>query len=112
MNNLLTICAIFLVSLALGLIKYGSLADQYKNKSWQLKFIEMWNDFVNFFVGGLIGYYIILIRWPLLIKTGVLNTGDIFLITILLISLFGHLCVLSNNITEGIKAIIDKFFRG
>lgn len=41
MNNLIVIGIIFLVSLILGLIKYGSIASAYKGKPWQLKFIEI-----------------------------------------------------------------------
>lgn len=102
------IVAIFFVSLILGLIKYGSLADSYKNKSWKLKLIEIWNDFVNFLVAGLIGYYFILIRWPLLLKGEVLNISDFALFIIFMLGLFGHLCVMSKNITEGIEAIIKR----
>lgn len=111
MNNFIVV-HIFIGSLILGLIKYGSIADSYTNKRWQLKFIEIWNDFINFFIPGLIGYYFIVIRWPLLLNGGNLGTGDIFLLIIFLFGLFGHLCVVSHNITEGIKAIIDKYFKG
>lgn len=108
MSSLLDIVIILLISILLGWIKYGSLADNYKNSSWQLKFIEIWNDFINFFFAGLIGYYFILVKWPLLLKGNALNTSDIFLLIILLLGLFGHLCVISKNITDGIKAILKK----
>jgi hypothetical protein len=107
MNNLIIII-IFLVSLFLGLIKYGSLADSYKGKSWKLKFVEMWNDFINFFITGLIGYYFILIRWPMLSKGEMLNVSDFALFVIFILGLFGHLCVISKNITEGVEAIIKR----
>lgn len=108
MNNLIITGIISLVSLILGLIKYGSIADAYKGKSWQLKFIEIWNDFMNFFIAGLVGYYFVLVRWPLLLKGDALSTGDFVLFIIFTLGLFGHLCVMSKNITEGIEAILKR----
>lgn len=112
MNNTIVVIIISLISLVLGLIKYSSLAKAYKSSPWQLKFIEIWNDFINFFIPGLIGYYFVLIRWPLILNGQSLNTSDLFLLIVFLIGLFGHLCVLSNNFTEGIRAIVDKYFKG
>lgn len=108
MNYLIVIGILFLVSLALGYIKYGSLADQYKNKSWQLKFIEFWNDFANFLIAALVGYYFALVRLPLLTKGEGLNTSDFLLFIIFTLGVFGHLCVMSKNITEGIQAILKR----
>lgn len=108
MNNVAIIVIIFFVSLALGLIKYGSISSAYKNKPWQLKFIEIWNDFMNFFIAGLIGYYFILIRWPLVLEGEVLNTSDFILFIIFMIGVFGHLCVMSKNITEGVETILKR----
>jgi len=108
MNNVYIITIIFLVSLHLGFIKYASLANQYKNTTWHSKFIEIWNDFMNFFITGLIGYFFISSRLPLLLKGGVLNTSDFIVFFIFMLGIFGHLCVISLNITEGIKAIISR----
>lgn len=58
-SDLLIIIAIFLESLILGVIKFQSLSKSYENSSWQLKFIEWWNDFMNFFISGLIACYYI-----------------------------------------------------
>ncbi len=106
--NTNSLIVLFLISLILGYIKYGSLSGHYEGKSWQLKFIEWWNDFLNFFITGLIGYYFVLIRWPLLSKGEVLGTSDFALFTIFALGLFGHLCVMSKNITDGIEAILKK----
>ena len=106
MNNLIIFGVVILASLILGLIKYSSLADQYKGKPWQSKFNEAWNDFINFFIAGLIGYYFVLVKWPLLQKGEVLNTGDFVLFIIFALGMFGHLCVISKNITDGVEEIL------
>lgn len=108
MNNPLVFIVVTLVSLALGLIKYGSLADQYKDKSWQSKFNEGWNDFINYFIAGLIVYYFIVIKWPLLQKGEALYVGDLILFIIFALGSFGHLCIISKNITDGVEAILKK----
>ena len=100
--------AILLVSLILGYIKYGSLAPSREDWSWQLNFVELWNDVANFLIAGLVGYYFTLVRWPSLSKGEPLNISDFGLFIIFAMGLFGHLCVVSNNITKGIEAILKK----
>lgn len=110
----LTIGIIFVVSLIFGLIKYyGNVvtsfnSEEYREKPWQWKFIEIWNCFVNFFLGGLIGYYFVSVRWGLISQGEALNTGDFVLIFIFVFCVFGHFVYLIKNITEGIYKIIDK----
>lgn len=108
MINPVIIGAIVIASLILGYIKYGSVAPSRKGWSWQLNFVEFWNDFINFLIAGMVGYYFILIRWPLLSKGGSLDLSDFGLFIIFAMGLFGHLCVVSNNITKGIEAIIKR----
>lgn len=108
MFNLIVLALVVIASLVLGLIKYGSLADQYKGKPWQLKFNEIWNDFVNFFIAGLVGYFFVLARLPLLLKGEQLNFSDFGLLVVFMLGLFGHLCVMSKNITDGITAIFKR----
>ncbi|HOX29770.1 MAG TPA: hypothetical protein P5080_02250 [Candidatus Paceibacterota bacterium] len=108
--------AIFLItiivaSLILGLIKYKSISDQYVGKKWQSKFSEMWNDFFNYFISGLIGYYFIFIRLPFL-NGDSMNAIDIVLFFIFILGIFGHLCVISKNLADGIQAILDKILKG
>ena len=106
MNDLIIITLIVLVSLVLGLIKFNTINT--RNNSWQLKFVEIWNDFFNFFIVGLIGYYFFLARLPQLLNGGVLNIFDFVLFIIFTLGLFGHLCVLSKNITDGIEVIFKR----
>lgn len=106
MDNSISMEIIFFVSLVLGSIKFGSLETaQWR---WQQKFAEVFNNFLNFLIPGLIGYYFILVRWPLLVGGEALKVSDFVLLAIFAMGLFGHLCVLSLNITEGVKAILDR----
>lgn len=118
MNSLIVVGILFLISLILGCIKYKSIYSYYdfdkdekkprKNAPWQLKFAEIWNDSVNFFIAGLVGYYFVLVRLPLLLKGEALGFSDFVLFIIFILGLFGHLCVMSLNITKGIEAIISR----
>ena len=108
MDDLNVLTIVILSSFALGLIKYSSLANQYKDKIWQSKFIEIWNDFINFLVAGLIGYYFVLVKWPMLRNGGTLNKGDFVLFIIFALGMFGHLCVISKNITDGVEEILKS----
>ncbi|HLE49043.1 MAG TPA: hypothetical protein VI819_03370 [Patescibacteria group bacterium] len=117
MNNSI-IVGIFLISLVLGSIKYKSIYSYYdfekdekkprKNAPWQLKFAEIWNDSFNFFIAGLIVYYFALIRLPLLLKGEALVFSDFILFIIFILGVFGHLCVMSLNITKGVEAILSR----
>lgn len=108
MGNFFFLILIIIASIVLGLIKYGSLADQYKDKPWQSKFNEIWNDFVNFLIAGLVGYFFVLARLPLLLKGEPLSLGDFGILVVFMLGLFGHLCVMSKNITDGITAIFRR----
>lgn len=118
MNSIIILGILLITSLVLGWIKYKSIYSNYdfqrdeknprKNAPWQLKFAEIWNDFVSFFIAGLVGYYFVLIRLPHLLKNDVLTTSDFLLFVIFLLGLFGHLCVMSKNITDGIETILKR----
>lgn len=119
MSNLIIIGAIFIASIIFGFIKYyGNVYYKYdyekdeknprENAPWQWKFIEIWNCFVNFFLGGLIGYYFISIRWNLISQGATLNAGDFILIFIFALCVFGQFPHLLKNITEGINAILKR----
>src|SRR3989344_8896358 len=107
----ISIIIIIAASIILGLIKYKSISDQYVGKKWQSKFSEMWNDFFNYSISGLIGYYFIFIRLPFL-NGDSMNAIDIVLFFIFILGIFGHLCVISKNLADGIQAILDKVLKG
>lgn len=99
-----------MASIILGLIKYKSISDQYEGKKWQSKFSEIWNDTLNYFISGLIGYYFIFIRLPFL-NGDSLSAIDVVLFIVFILGVFGHLCVISKNLTDGIEAIIKKILK-
>lgn len=101
-----TILIIFIVGVLLGLIKFESLDTI--NQKWQLKFLEFWNDSFNFIITGLVAYYFYLYRLPLLVEGRDLTLSDFGLFTIFVLGIFGHLCVMSKNITDGIQVIIKR----
>jgi len=125
MQNIIILSTIAIISFILGVIKYGSISFNYKspssnpeknpsnlsskNSSWQIKFVEIWNDFANFFIAGVIGFYFYAVRLPLWLRGEVLSATDLILAIMLVLGVFGHLCVMSYNITEGVESILKKF---
>ncbi len=105
---LLPLISIIAVSIFLGLIKYASIASKYIGTPWQSKFAEIWNDTLNFLLAGLVGYYFVLVRLPKLLAGESVGLSDFVLFFIFAMGMFGHLCVLSKNTTEGVQAIMEK----
>lgn len=99
---------IALVSIVFGIIKYGSIADKHRGSVWQLKAQEIWNDIVNFFLTGMVGYYFVLVRLPKLLSGEALLISDFGLFLIFILGVFGHLCVLSKNVTDGIEVVLRR----
>lgn len=119
-NNIVVIGTILLLSLILALIQYGSSLHydpkkdekkSIKNAPWQWKFIEVWNRFINMFLGGLIGYYFILVRWKQILKGGNLTIADFVVFIIFSMCLLGWFPYLLKNITMGITAILKRVLK-
>lgn len=97
----------------LAIIKNGTFEHlKVKGTPWQLKFLEIWNNFISYSIGGLIGYYFFTVRWELLLGGEQVTISDFGLILLLSLSFFGHLPVLSRNISEGISAILKRVLEG
>jgi len=117
-KNLIFIGLLLLISLILGIIKYKIIylnydferdeIKPYKNAPWQLRFAEIWNDSVNFLIAGLVGYFFIVVRLPIILQGESLVLSDFVLFIIFILGLFGHLCVMSLNITKGVEAILSR----
>lgn len=50
-------------------------------------------------------------RGPLLFQGEVLSTSDFVLFIIFMFGIFGHLCVISKNITEGVEVILRRILK-
>jgi len=126
MINLIIIGIIFLLSLIFSFIAYlghlfyipkntktdeGDKKIEQKNAPWQWKFFELWRFFVSFFLGGLIGYYFISVRWNPIFEGEALNAADFILIFIFILCITGLFPYLLKNITEEINATISRFLR-
>lgn len=118
--NSLIIIGIIIVSFILAFIKYKNTCYGYdydkdeifprKKSPWPWKFIEIWNPFINFLLGGLIGYYFILVRWNPISNGEDIETTDLILLFIFAMCLTGWFTHLLKNVTEGINAILGRFF--
>ena len=106
--DIFILVSIILLGFFLGWIKYKSLSNQYKGDTWHIKFIEFWNDSFNFLIAGFIVYYFFKFRWPSLTTGEPLVLSDFVLLLVFSLGIFGHLCVMSNNITKGIEAILKR----
>ncbi|OGH17944.1 MAG: hypothetical protein A2868_03350 [Candidatus Levybacteria bacterium RIFCSPHIGHO2_01_FULL_40_15b] len=101
------IVGILFFSLILGYLRKDSF-DYPKDTKWQIKLLEVWNNFVSYTIGGLIGYYFFIVRWEAILGGEKVTISDFGLILLLCLSFFGHLPVLSKNISEGIAAILKR----
>lgn len=107
---------IFTISLILSWIRLGiankkveDIKDD-KNSLLKLQLLEFWNGLINFFIAGLTGYFFVLYRLPNIKIDGLLGVSDFGLALVFLMGAFGHLHILSNNITNSIAAIISRVF--
>jgi H+/Cl- antiporter ClcA len=81
-------------------------AHKERSKSWW--FFEVWRDFVNYFITGVIGYFFVAIRWPNIEKSGNLSVSDFFLCFAFFIGALGWWPYVFKNITEKIDAIFER----
>jgi len=111
--NVFTMVLALIVSIGLGYIKFGTLKQPKKdNWNWQQKFAEIWNCSINFFIASLVAYYFVIVRWPFIASGNNPTVADFILLLVFGMGMFGHLNVLSLNLTEGVEAIISRFMKG
>lgn len=120
MENLMIIGIIFLASIVFSFIAYrGHLFYDFDNDikkekkeapiSW--RFFELWRFFVSFFLGGLVGYYFISVRWNPIFKGETLNAADFILIFIFALCITGLFSYILKNITDSINSIISRVLK-
>lgn len=106
--NVILLVLIVLFSIFLGWTKYKSLENQYEGSTWHIKFIEFWNDTLNFLIAGFVLFYFLSLRLPSLQHGDQLTLGDFVLFLIFILGIFGHLCVMSFNLTKGVESILNR----
>ncbi len=109
MNDIIFWLLICIASIVWGLLHYyaGYYIDIDKhNKAF--KFLELWRNFINYFLTLTIVYYFISIRW-LYINQGNFSISDFILFIVFIVGVFGWLPYFVKNITEGITVIFKKF---
>lgn len=119
MENII-VTGIFLVSIIFSIIAYqGHLfykpeedkKVERKDAPWSWKFFEGWRFFVSFFLGGLIIYYFISVRWDLIFIGGTLYVSDFVLLFILVLCATGLFPYALKNITDAMNLIISKILK-
>jgi hypothetical protein len=105
---------IIVISFILAVIAYdGKVLSSIKDKNfpWTWHLIEILNQFITYFIGGLIGYYFILVRWNQIFDGGDLFWSDFILFLIFSMCLFRYFPYFLKNITKGISAIISRVIK-
>ncbi len=108
MDNINVWLVILLVSIIFGIFdRYAAYNE--KGKSWW--FFEWWRLFVNYFITGAIGYFLVVIRWPKITELNNLSINDFVLCLAFFIGVLGWWPYFIKNITEGINTIIERFLK-
>jgi len=116
--NLLIFIVIFIVAFLLSRSHYLAVESSSENDQNSVSkpafiwvFMEIFRLFVNYFLGLLIGYYFILVRWNPIIKGDKLLFSDFILLVIFLMCIMGWMPYFLKNITEGIDTIIKRILK-
>ena len=110
MNNLAYWIIIIILSVVLGVIKYFYAIEPERRKGVIFVFNEIWNQTIGIFLGGVIIYYLISIRFPLIAEQRSIDAIDLILLFVVVMSLLGWTPYLIKNFTEGIYKLIKSKF--
>jgi len=105
MNNIYIWLILGVASIIFGILSRIA-AYHVKSKVWW--FFEVWRDVVSYFITGVIGYFLVAIRWPKITESGNLSVGDFVLCLVFFMGVLGWLPIFIKNVTEGINAIIER----
>ena len=110
MNNITVWLILGVASIIFGIFdRIVALKNQaFKDESVIFWFFEVWRSSVSYFITGVIGYFLVAIRWPDIVQSGSLSVGDFVLCLTFFIGVLGWWPYFIKNITEGINAIIAK----
>ncbi len=110
MNNIIIWIIIATWSIVFGILKmlYSNRDDtEIRGKSIYV-INEIWNHTISIFLGGIIIYYLISIRYPLVVQKGNIELLDLILLFVVAMCLLGMFPYFIRNLTEGISGIIKK----
>lgn len=108
MNNITVWIVLGMASIILGIFSRIAVYNE-KSKPWW--FFEWWRDCVSYFMAGVMGYFFVVVRWPIITKSGNLSANDFILCLIFLMGVLGWLPYFIKNITEGIGKILGIILR-
>lgn len=104
MNNN-TWLIIVLACIVFGILDHISAMNE---KSKIRSILDVWRHAVNYFITAVLGYFLIVIRWPLITQNASLSSSDFIVGVAFLIGIFGWWPYFVRNVTEGINAIISR----
>lgn len=110
MNNIIVWLILGCASIIFGIFDRISVSKDpvFKDKSVIFWFFEVWRSSVSYFITSVIGYFLVAIRWPDIVQSGSLSSGDFVLCLAFFIGVLGWWPYFIKNITEGINAIVAK----
>lgn len=108
MNNIYVWLILVVVSVIFSIYNRIAVFNE-KSIIWWL--FEVWRDFVSFFMTGVIGYFLVAIRWPIIEESGNLSVSDYILFMAFFIGVLGWWPYIIKNISEGIGDILGKILK-
>jgi len=108
MNNIIVWLIILVVSIVFGVFSRIAVYNK-KSKTWW--FFDGWRDCVSYFMTGIIGYFLIAIRWPEISESGDLSSGDFILFLAFFIGVLGWWPYLIKNVIERMDDIVKKILK-
>jgi hypothetical protein len=109
MNNLFVWVLLFLISIILGYLTYKE-ASPKNNNGRIFAFMNIFRHTVGYFIGSIIGYYFVQVRYNGIIKGGNLTIGDLILGLIFIISITGWLPFYVKSTHDKIASLTTKIF--
>lgn len=111
MNNITIWIILGGASVIFGLLDRISLRQLKKKDNIALWFFETWRCSVGYFITGIIGYFLIAIRWPNIAQSGDLSVSDFILCLVFVIGILGWIPYFIKSTNDGIKSIADKLIK-
>jgi hypothetical protein len=105
MNNYFIWLIIGIACVVFGILDHISAMNE-KGKIRSI--LDVWRHTVNYMITAILGYFLVVIRWPLITQNADLSISDFVVGLAFLIGVFGWWPYVIKNFTEGIDTIISK----